>query len=694
VRVPFGHGERIGIVLAQLQRSSLTRAEIKTIVEVIDEGPCIDRRLLEVGVWAAVYYQYPIGEVLAAMLPARMRRGLNAATPKTYQWVLTAEGSAAADCRGRRQREIMDLCRAGVVTEHALGQIGFDWRRAVRSLEQKRWIERRVSADEPVVTDFEAEDFLILNKDQNHAVEKILASLQSFSSLLLHGVTGSGKTEVYLYAMREILASQGQVLMLVPEIALTKQLVDRFALRFGSQVAVLHSGLTDAARYRTWEDCRAGRAAIVMGTRSAVWAPLPRLGLIIVDEEHDASFKQHEGFRYSARDVATYRARLNGIPIVLGSATPSLESFHNVARGKFQYLSLPQRVSEAVLPTLECIDVRGVKLAGGLSNVLIGALEKTLADGHQAILFLNRRGYAPLVLCHGCGVLATCDRCDAKLVMHLKRAVLECHHCGATKRLDRLTPCCDEPQLISLGLGTERIEETLRSLFPDRAVARVDRDTMRRRGAIERVFEDVRKRRIDILVGTQMLAKGHDFSGIALVGVLEADSRLYSADFRAEERLAQLIVQVAGRAGRSRVPGRVFIQTHHPEHPLFRDLINDGYDAFARRAMAERRAAELPPFGAMAVLRAESTSQSQPREFLEELRESFTTTNEAAVRLSGPFPAPMEKRAGRFRAQMIATSTHRGGLAVALRSMIAWIEKSPRRRQVRWSVDVDPQDTM
>ncbi len=519
----------------------------------------------------------------------------------------------------------------------------------------------------------------------------MLAAHARFGAHLLQGVTGSGKTEVYLHAARAMLETGRQTLMLIPEIGLSEQLVQRFRQRFGTAVAVLHSELSERERALVWARARNGAVGIVLGTRSAVWTPLPALGLVVVDEEHDPAFKQEEGFRYSARDVAVMRARGAGVPIVLGSATPSLESEWNVRLGKYRRLVLPQRAGGALAPALRGVDVRGMKLVGGLGDILCAAIDERLARGEQTLLFLNRRGYAPVRMCHACGHIAQCSRCDAHLVLHQARERLICHHCGAEQRLDAPREvCCPTPDWFTLGVGTEQLEAVLRERFPRARVLRVDRDTMRRKGELERAYAAVRDRRVDILVGTQMLAKGHDFPAVTLVGVVDADSRLFAADFRAGERFAQTLLQVAGRAGRAEAPGLVLVQTHHPAHPLLQLLLRQDYDAFAAAALAEREEVGLPPCVALAVVRAEATDARAPQAFLRRLRAVLPGGTD--VEIAGPVPAPMERRAGKYRAVLMLSSRRRAALARLLNGLPEVAETLPERGKVRWHVDVDPQE--
>ncbi len=533
-----------------------------------------------------------------------------------------------------------------------------------------------------------------MNAEQSAAAASLIKAFGSFSAHLLHGVTGSGKTEVYIAAITNALALNSTALMLVPEIILTEALVARLKKCFGGAVGVLHSGLSDIGREQVWLQCRDGEVKVLMGTRSAVWAPLPRLGIIIVDEEHDSSFKQHEGFRYNARDVAIKRAQQVGVPIVVGTATPSLETYLNVKKNRYAYLSLPQRVGEARLPRISCIDMRGLPMNGGLSDRLKRAIGECLERGEQALLFLNRRGFAPVVLCHQCGHVAMCSRCDAKLVWHKERQALICHHCGGHRRRQHIAACCTSPDLVPLGLGTEQVEETLNEQFPGKVIVRVDRDTMRRKGAIDETFAAIRDGTVDILIGTQMLAKGHDFSRVSLVGILDADNQLFSTDFRAEEKLAQLVIQVAGRAGRAKVPGEVLIQTHQPHHELLQTLLKSGYDRFAEAALEERRVAALPPYVPMALIRAESPSPKMPLKFLTELTARVKAKGTRGLEILGPIPAAMEKRAGRYRAQVMVTARGRRVLAACVKAFVEVSDDVPSRRNVRWSVDIDPQDTI
>jgi primosomal protein N' (replication factor Y) len=522
--------------------------------------------------------------------------------------------------------------------------------------------------------------------------------LGEFGVFLVDGVTGSGKTEVYLSIIDEVLARGEQALVLVPEIGLTPQLVSRFEERFQQRlknpIALLHSGLSDSERLNAWLMAKKGDASIDIGTRSAIFTPLLKPGVIILDEEHDPSYKQQDGFRYSARDVAVKRAQLESLPVVLGSATPSLESLENARQQRYQHLLLPERAGNANHPDVSVIDVRKQPMIDGLSSLLINAMKRHFQKGGQVLLFLNRRGYAPVLLCHDCGWVSKCKRCDAHMTLYHERGQrrLRCHHCGSERPADHQCPDCESSELHPVGSGTERLEETLTHQFPDIGITRIDRDTTRRKGAMQSLLDSVHEGTSRILVGTQMLAKGHHFPDVTLVGIVDIDQGLFSADFRATERMAQLIVQVSGRAGRAEKAGQVLIQTHHPDHPLLKVLLDEGYASFANAALDERRLAQLPPYRYFALLRAEATDGRLPMQFLQQARGLAEAFAGKDVQLLGPVPAPMEKRAGRIRAQLLLQSASRSALHNLLTPWLLQLESSKSGRKVRWSIDVDPQE--
>jgi primosomal protein N' (replication factor Y) (superfamily II helicase) len=696
VWVPFGRRRVIGLIVARRDRTDVPAGKLRAIFGPVDAEPTFDSGLLQLLLWSADYYRHPVGEVIAAAMPAALRTG----TPlreETVVWSLTESGRREAPtqlkARAVRLRAIIEaLTRSGELTASELASETGSTADTLRKLEARGYIapSKRIPAAEPATSG--ARGGPPLNAAQQEAVRRISGTLGSFASHLLYGVTGSGKTEVYLRTIAAVIERGEQALVLVPEIALTPQLIARFRARFDSALAVLHSNLSDGERLAAWRSAGEGRASIVIGTRSAVFSPLARPGLIVVDEEHDASFKQQEGFRYSARDLAIVRAQRLGIPVVLGSATPSLESLRR-AQHQPQWLSrLPERAAaNARPPRMALIDLRAHGQTQGIATPAVLAIQRHLDANGQVMLFLNRRGYAPVLFCPACGWSAHCKRCDAHLTVHGGAHHLICHHCGAQQPVPELCADCGQPTK-PVGQGTERIEEAVRQLFPHAPLARIDRDAIRRRGELEATLARVDSKEVRILVGTQMLTKGHDFPNVTLVVVLNADQGLFSADFRAGERLAQTIVQVAGRAGRAEKPGEVLIQTEYPEHPLLKLLLAGGYEAFAAGALQEREQSQWPPFARIALLRAEAATALAPMKFL---RAALTVARDFPVRgvqLLGPAPAPMERRAGRYRAQVLL---HAGTHSPLQKFMSAWLpalEALPEARRVRWSIDVDALD--
>jgi primosomal protein N'' len=696
VWVPFGRRRVVGVVVAQRDRTDVPAGKLRSIFEAVDTEPTFDAGLLQLLLWSADYYRHPVGEVIAAALPSPLRTGASL-RQETIVWSLTELGRTEAltllKARAVRLRAIVEaLARTGEMTASELASETESTADALRKLEARGYIvqSQRVSAAETARS--VARGGPPLNEAQREAVQRISGSLGSFASHLLYGVTGSGKTEVYLRTIAAVIERGEQALVLVPEIALTPQLVARFRARFDAPLAVLHSNLSDGERLAAWRSAGEGRASIVIGTRSAVFSPLARPGLIVVDEEHDASFKQQEGFRYSARDLAIVRAQRLGIPIVLGSATPSLETLHRAQRQPQWVSRLPQRAAaNAKPPRMALIDLRAHGQTQGIATPAVLAIQRHLDAEGQVMLFLNRRGYAPVLFCPACGWSAHCKRCDAHLTVHGGSHHLICHHCGSQQPVPELCANCGQPTK-PVGQGTERIEEAVRQLFPDAPLARIDRDAIRRRGELEATLARVDSKEVRILVGTQMLTKGHDFPNVTLVVVLNADQGLFSADFRAGERLAQTIVQVAGRAGRADKPGEVLIQTEYPEHPLLKLLLAGGYEAFAAGALQEREQSEWPPFARIALLRAEAATALAPMKFLRAALAIAHDYPMRGVQLLGPAPAPMERRAGRYRAQVLL---HAGTHSPLQKFMSAWLpalESLPEARRVRWSIDVDALD--
>ena len=710
VRVSFGRTSSVAVMLEHADSTPVASNRLKPAQEVLDKEPLFSTEMLVLLKWASTYYQYPIGEVVNNALPAILRQGKPAEAKGERCWCLTAEGGDVDPdslTRAPKQAALLKLIadKEDGLLARDIDAVLSNWQGVMRSLQKKGWVCVETRQSLPVdETEPGLETApLDLNSDQQRAAESVTAKLGNFGVFLLDGVTGSGKTEVYLSIIEEVLARGEQALVLVPEIGLTPQLVsrfkNRFQRRFKTPVAVLHSGLSDNERLSAWLKAKQGEVSIIIGTRSAVFTPLAKPGVIILDEEHDLSFKQQEGFRYSARDVAAKRGQLEKLPVILGSATPSLESIENARQKRYQLLVLPERAGEANHPEIALIDVRKQPMADGLSSALLNAMTRHLDNGGQVLLFLNRRGFAPVLLCHDCGWVSKCQRCDAHMTMFFDKGVkkLRCHHCGSERNADIHCPDCDSKELRPVGTGTERLEEALAIQFPDVGIARIDRDTTRRKGAMQTLLDSVHHGSSRILVGTQMLAKGHHFPDVTLVGVIDIDQGLFSADFRATERMAQLIVQVSGRAGRAEKAGQVLIQTHHPDHPLLKVLLEEGYSSFADKALDERRLAQLPPFQYLAMLRAEAVDTSLPIQFLQharELAESIGSESPGAdgVQLLGPIPAPMERRAGRVRAQLLLQSSSRAELHNLLTPWLQQLESSKLGRKVRWSIDVDPQE--
>jgi primosomal protein N' (replication factor Y) len=692
--VPFGRRRVVGVLVETRDHSELPDSKLKAAHGLIDDEPVFDPLLLDLLKWSADYYRHPPGEVIAAALPAPLRAG--AALHETSErWTLSAAARTSQlpplPARANRLLEVADFLRARDGADAAeLGALSQRWRDHVRELEKRGWVLRlRVNDPPPPRAEVRTAQGLDPTPEQRHAIDAIVGAHGGFAPFLLHGVTGSGKTEVYLRAIEAVVARGEQALVLVPEIALTPQLVARFAARFDAPLAVLHSSLADQERLRAWRAARSGTAPVVIGTRSAIFAPLSRPGLIVVDEEHDSSYKQQEGFRYSARDLALVRAQRLGIPVVLGSATPSLESLERVRSGKARLLELPNRTAGASQPALHLVDLRKHAETQGIATPTVLAVKRHLDAGGQVLMYLNRRGYAPSLFCPSCGWVAPCPRCDARFTVHQREHRLHCHHCGTEQRVPEHCPNCSEV-VKPVGQGTERMEETLARLFPDVPIERIDRDAVRRRGALEEALDRVTRGEVRILVGTQMLTKGHHFPDVSLVVVLNADQGLFGTDFRASERLAQTIVQVAGRAGRAERPGEVLIQTEYPEHPLLAQLVSGGYDAFASAALEERRQARWPPFARVAVLRAEAARREAPIEFLDRARGVAESLATADVEVLGPAAAPMERRAGHYRAQLLLHAATHSPLQRLFSRWLPAIEDLPEARKVRWSLDVDP----
>ncbi len=692
VQVPFGRRQLVGVLVDVVADSDLPREQLKPATALLDGEPVLPPPLLALLQWAADYYHHPLGDALAQALPVLLRQGETAAASRAV-WRLTTAGlglSAGALRRAPQQQAAFDLLlMEGEVGAGALAARGLkpEQLRALAAKGLAERVERPVAVAVPLETGG-GEPALAPSREQRAAIDAVAADFGRYACHLLEGVTGSGKTEVYLQLIEKVLARGEQALVLVPEIGLTPQTLTRFRRRFEAPVAVLHSGLNDSERLDAWRAARSGAAGVVLGTRSAVFAELARPGLIVIDEEHDASYKQQDGFRYHARDLAIKRAADAGIPILLGSATPGLESLHNALSGRYRHHLLSARPGSAELPPIEVVDIRRAPMADGLSPLAFDAIAATLARGEQALVFLNRRGFAPTLICHDCGWIAGCDHCDARLTVHYGARRLICHHCGHAEALATRCPACRGPHLEFRGPGTERLEQVLAATFPRVPVHRIDRDTTGRKQAMAELVDEIGRGEACVLVGTQMLAKGHHFPAVTLVVMVDADGGLFSADFRGPERLGQLLTQVAGRAGREGAESRVLLQTHYPDHPLLQRLVGDGYGDFARALLDERRVLELPPFGFLALVRADARSASDADRLLMALREQAP----AEVMALGPLPAPLSRRAGLHRAQLLLQSPRRAPLHRVLHRLEQVAEQHPLARRVRWSIDIDPID--
>ncbi|RDH40302.1 MAG: primosomal protein N' [Candidatus Aquirickettsiella gammari] len=641
VLVPFGKQEKVGFLMELSTTSERPLSQLRTAIAILDEVPLLPdsiQRLLE---WTSRYYHCPLGEVFANALPNSLRVG------KDFKNSLKKAPKIHAAKINSKKIVI------NTTTDGALAKI------------------------------------IQLNTHQQQAIATIINSLGKFQAFLLNGVTGSGKTEVYLEAIQAVLDRGEQALVLVPEIGLTPQMLERFQARFSVPLLLFHSRLTEKQRLEHWLLSKTGAASIIIGTRSALFTPLLRPGIIIVDEEHDSSFKQQNGLRYHARDLALVRGRLENIPVILGSATASLESVFNARQKRYQMLHLPERAGNALQPSFHFVDLRQQKLEQGFAPVLLQTMQKHLQNQGQVLLFLNRRGFSPVTICHDCGWTADCQRCERKMTFHKKPAHLQCHYCGYRRPLDTHCPNCQGQQLFALGQGTQRLEQTLQKYFPSVGIVRIDRDNTQHKGSLDSLLKNIHEGESQILIGTQMLAKGHHFPNVTLVGILEADSGLFSADFRALERTGQLLTQVAGRAGRADKPGEVLIQTYHPEHPLLLHLIQQGYLSFSDILLQERRASLLPPFSYLVLIHAEALSASYPNDFLNEVKHQAKPYSEE-VRLLGPVPSLLPRRAGYYRCQLLLQASQRKPLHRLLEQIIKPISLLASSRRVRWSLDVDP----
>ena len=696
VLVPFGSQKRVGIVVDLPASSDVAKEKLKPIIDVLDTESLFNSTTWDWLAWSANYYRAALGDVLFQALPVKLRNGESAVKNDRTFWRITELGKQALESgelkRAKKQIEALnlllmqDLEKGNNEISSAIWSAlkGKDYvEEIIVPTEQKSW--QQALGDNPLVN---LDNRLTLNKQQALAFSQLLFQ-EGFNVWLLEGVTGSGKTEIYLQYIEEVLKKGKQVLVLVPEIGLTPQTVRRFQARFNVEIDVLHSNLNDTQRLNVWERARTGQSAIVIGTRSALFTQFSDLGLIILDEEHDGSFKQQDGWRYHARDLGIVLAQKLNIPILLGSATPSLESVNNVQNGKYHHLVLSKRAGNATALRQFVIDLKHQRIQNGLSEPLLQRMQEHLEKGNQVLLFLNRRGFAPVLLCHECGWIDECHHCEKPYTYHQHQRVLRCHHCGAQKTVPMQCGHCGSTHLVTTGLGTEQLEETLKARFPQYNIARIDRDSTARKGKLEGYLEDIQQGKSQILIGTQMLAKGHHFPNVTLVALVNVDNALFSLDFRAEERLAQLYVQVAGRSGRAEKQGEVVLQTHYPDHPLLTTLLEKGYQAFAEETLKLRHNMGLPPFSFLALFKAQCRHSEEAENALSQLASFFYEQKIEGLQVLGPIPAPFSKKAGQYRWQLLLQHASRKQLQAALSRYSPELIKSS---QVRLILDVDPLD--
>lgn len=703
VAVPFGNRQLIGVIVDIHQSPQIDPKKLKAINHLIDRTPTLPKDLYQLGHWLHKYYHQPLGECLSAMLPVLLRKDQSANMSTETHVSLKPELPDLVEVkRAPRQVALLEHILASKQTGHwqkDLVEAGYT-PAIIKGLSEKGFIEITEQPSFKPIQGNAEHTPLPLNTEQQHALDVLNAS-NGFTSTLLEGVTGSGKTEVYLQAITPHIERNKQVLVIVPEIGLTPQTVQRFSQRFNADILLLHSQLTDRERLDAWllaAQHANQKAQIIIGTRSAIFTPTPNLGAIVIDEEHDHSFKQQDGIRYHGRDVAVYRAKQKNVPIILGSATPSLDTLHNGLNHKYQHLRLNQRAGEAEPPKLHILNINKQPVHHGLADELIPEIQSTLTAGHQVLVFVNRRGFAPTLYCPDCGWISECRRCDAKMTLHQKPAHLHCHHCDYKQALPNQCPSCLSKDIHPLGAGTERLEGHLQNLFTGVPVIRIDRDSTANKNAMETLLTPVREGQPCIMVGTQMLAKGHHFPKVALVIMINLDAGFFSADFRAMEKTAQLILQVAGRAGRESIKGKAVIQTEFADHPLLHLLSEENYHALALALLQERHEQQLPPYGFQGLIRADSTQPKEAEQFLHRVRELLNWHQQnlqlQQINVIGPLPAPMELRAGRFRSQLWINCPNRKALHHFLNHALSGIYDIKGFHKVRWSLDVDPIDSL
>lgn len=692
VLVPFKKQTRLGVVVGEgaAEHNNIT---LKSITELIDSEALITPPIMALCHWISSYYQSPLSEVIPLALPKKLREGHAAVLPPTDYYQLNIPLDQAKALVGKRAVKLQALLeflgsRTEAVTKKTLTEAGFN-KSQLDALINLQAINLIQLITWPRCNGQNNSKPLLLNEEQNEAVTTINSQLNSYHCFLLQGITGSGKTEVYLQVIAEVLAQNRQVLILVPEIGLTPQLLQRFSSRFDLPMAVIHSGLNESERAHAWLAAKQNLVKLVIGTRAAIFTPLPSLGLIVIDEEHDASLKQMDGVRYYARDCALMRAWQANIPVILGTATPSLESLHNCNLQKYTRIRLTQKALNSTPLQYQLLDLRNHGLQEGLAMPTLKTIREHLNHGNQVLVFINRRGFAPVLICHACGFMADCRACDSHLTMHRQSRRLICHHCGLAQAIPSVCKQCQGRELIPVGTGTQRIFEYLKQEFPDINVLRIDRDEVQKKESLNHYLESIHKGEVQLIVGTQMLAKGHHFPKLTLVVVVDADNGFYNQDFRAIEQLGQLLTQVAGRAGRAERPGQVLIQTHLPHHPLLNILIQQGYDAFSKELLQAREEAALPPYYFLAMIRAQDRQNSKIVSTLQTMKQFLRTFS---IEVLGPAPAPLARKANQYRMQLLLKSASRKQLQSALTALRTWIDNNKQAPGVRWNIDVDPQD--
>lgn len=698
VLVPFGNRQLVGVCVdenteapALKENDESNKAKTKTVIDVLNRFASIPAHLLDLAAWLADYYQHPMGDVLATMLPVALRKAMHLEELTEEYLTLSQTSEAATETLTKKQQSLFSL-----LTENQQKMPLAEAKKHFSTGIIKALIEKNVAYKLAQSKPLDTWQVLLkkgaklkATVEQSIAIARI-EQAQGFNAFLLEGITGSGKTEVYLQALEHILQKGKQVLILVPEIGLTPQTVERFEKRFGSIVSSLHSGLTNKQRLDVWHQARRGDKGVFIGTRSSIFLPFYDLGLVIVDEEHDESFKQQDGLRYHARDLAVYRAKKLNIPVVIGSATPSLESLSNATSGKYYHLTMTHRTGSANLPSQHILNLNGLSLQSGIATGLLDKVQEQLDQGNQVLFFVNRRGYAPALQCNQCGHVEECEGCSAPMTLHASTNNLQCHRCGAIKRIPHGCNECGSTELVAQGVGTEKLEQFLDSYFEGYKSVRIDSDSARSKITFTKMLEDIHANEYRLLVGTQILSKGHHFPNVTLAIILNIDSLLFSGDFRAPERIGQLVTQLSGRAGRANKKGEVWLQTHQPGHPLLQDLVNNGFTHYSRSLLHERKAANLPPFSYLSILRTETENIELGLEFLKYARSMLMQFSKATV--LGPLPCLIEKKQRRFRYQLLIRCDSRQYLNAMFTQVLDELDKHKRAKQIRWHVDMHPTD--